>query len=366
MNISSHLNEKALTIAFARRFATYKRASLLFRDLDRLSRIVNNPERPVQFIYAGKAHPNDGGGQDLIRRINEISQMPQFAGKVLFLENYDMEMARYLVRGADIWLNTPTRPLEASGTSGEKAVMNGTIHFSVLDGWWVEGYHAFAGWALPKKRTFANQELQDDVDAETIYNMLEYEIVPAYYSKDESGIPREWTSYIKNTMVKVAPEFTTRRMLNDYMARYYQKLWERSRRMKADNYALARELAGWKSYISKVWDEIEIVKFDLKGLEKNVFRSGHNYSTEIILDIKDIPVENVGVELVVTRQLKNGEHAFFSSREFKYVNRKKGRVIFSVDFQPEMAGTFFYGIRIYAKHSELPHRQDFCLLRWVD
>jgi len=366
MNISSHLNEKALTIAFARRFATYKRASLLFRDLDRLSRIVNNPERPVQFIYAGKAHPNDGGGQDLIRRINEISQMPQFAGKVLFLENYDMDMARYLVRGADIWLNTPTRPLEASGTSGEKAVMNGTIHFSVLDGWWVEGYHAFAGWALPKKRTFANQELQDDVDAETIYNMLEYEIVPAYYSKDESGIPREWTSYIKNTMVKVAPEFTTRRMLNDYMARYYQKLWERSRRMKADNYALARELAGWKSYISKVWDEIEIVKFDLKGLEKNVFRSGHNYSTEIILDIKDIPVENVGVELVVTRQLKNGEHAFFSSREFKYVNRKKGRVIFSVDFQPEMAGTFFYGIRIYAKHSELPHRQDFCLLRWVD
>jgi len=366
MNISSHLNEKALTIGFARRFATYKRASLLFRDIDRLSKIVNNPERPVQFIYAGKAHPNDGGGQDLIRRINEISQMPQFAGKILFLENYDMEMARYLVRGVDIWLNTPTRPLEASGTSGEKAVMNGTIHFSVLDGWWVEGYHAFAGWALPKKRTYANQDLQDDVDAETIYNMLEYEIIPAYYSKDEDGIPREWTSYIKNTMVKVAPEFTTRRMMNDYMNRFYKKLWERSRRISADNYALARELAAWKSNISRVWDDIEIVRFDVKGSEKNVYRSGHTYNTEIILDIKSIPTENVGVELVVNRQAKNGEHVFFTAKEFKPLNRKKGRVIYSVDFQPEMAGTFFYGIRIYAKHSELPHRQDFCLLRWVD
>ena len=152
LNISSHLDEKALTIGFARRFATYKRASLLFRDLDRLDRIVNNPEKPVQFIYAGKAHPNDGGGQDLIKRIFEISQMPRFTGKVIFLENYDIELAKYLVRGVDIWLNTPTRPLEASGTSGEKAVMNGTIHFSVLDGWWVEGYRAFAGWALPKKQ----------------------------------------------------------------------------------------------------------------------------------------------------------------------------------------------------------------------
>ena len=366
MNISSHLDEKALTIGFARRFATYKRATLLFRDLDRLERIVNNPERPVQFIYAGKAHPNDGGGQELIRRINEMSQMPQFAGKVLFLENYDMELARYLVRGVDIWMNTPTRPLEASGTSGEKAVMNGTLHFSVLDGWWVEGYHAFAGWALPKRRIYNNQDLQDDVDAETIYNMLEFEIIPAYYSKDDDGIPREWISYIKNTMVKVAPEFTSRRMLRDYLEKYYSKLFDRSRLMSSDNYALARELAGWKSYITKAWDEIEIVKYDLGDARNNVYRSGHPYTTEIVLDIKDIPKEYVGVEIVVTRQLKNGEHALVTSKEFKYVDGKKGRAIYSVEFQPEMAGAFFYGVRIYAKHPALPHRQDFCLLRWVD
>jgi len=277
-----------------------------------------------------------------------------------------MELARYLVRGVDIWMNTPTRPLEASGTSGEKAVMNGTIHFSVLDGWWVEGYHAFAGWALPKKRVYVNQDLQDDVDAETIYNMLEYEIIPAYYSRDESGIPREWTSYIKNTMVKVAPEFTTRRMQIDYINKYYKKLWERSRRITSDNYALARELAAWKNNITREWDEIEIVKYDLKDAARQVYRSGHTYSTEIILDIKNIPAENVGVEMVVTRQLKSGEHAFFTSKEFEFVNSKKGRVIYKVEFQPESAGTYFYGIRIYARHKELPHRQDFCLLRWVD
>lgn len=366
LTISSHLNEKALTIGFARRFATYKRASLLFRDLERLEKIVNNPDKPVQFIYAGKAHPNDGGGQDLIRRINEVSQMPQFAGKILFLENYDIEMAKYLVRGVDVWLNTPTRPLEASGTSGEKAVMNGTLHFSVLDGWWVEGYHAFAGWALPKRRTFANQELQDDIDAETIYNMLEYEIIPAYYSKDEHGISHEWVSYIKNSMVKVAPEFTTRRMLDDYINRYYLPLHARSVRIKADNYGLARELAAWKGEMTRSWDNIEVINYDIKNPGENVYRSGQNYTTEIILDIKDIPAENVGVEFVVTRMLKTGEHQFVTAREFKLVSSKKGRAIYRVDFLPERAGTFFYGVRIFAKHRELPHRQDFYLLRWVD
>ena len=246
LNISNHLSEKTLTIGFARRFATYKRAALLFRDLDRLERLVNNPEKPVQFIYAGKAHPNDGGGQDLIKRIFEISQMPAFTGKVIFLENYDIELAKYLVRGVDIWLNTPTRPLEASGTSGEKAVMNGTLHFSVLDGWWVEGYRAFAGWALPKERTFANQDLQDDIDAETIYNMLEYEIVPAYYSFNEKGVPVEWISHIKNTMVKIAPEFTMRRMIDDYYEKYYTKLSIRHKYLTDNNFEKVKELAAWK------------------------------------------------------------------------------------------------------------------------
>ncbi|MGD0582822.1 MAG: alpha-glucan family phosphorylase [Bacteroidales bacterium] len=366
MNISTHLDETTLTIGFARRFATYKRAYLLFRDLDRLEKIVNDPKRPVQFIYAGKAHPNDGGGQDLIRRIYEISQMPRFAGKVIFLENYDIEMAKYLVRGVDIWLNTPTRPLEASGTSGEKAVMNGTIHFSVLDGWWVEGYRAFAGWALPKKRTFENQELQDDVDAETIYNMLQYEIVPAYYSFDENDVPVEWISLIKNTMVRIAPEFTMKRQIDDYFEKYYNKLLERSRKLNAHDFEVAKNLAAWKKTMITEWDNIEVLNYSFEKPKENVYRSGHDYKAEIALNVNNIPKENVGVEFVITQAHKNGEHEFVASKEFTLVSCKSGKCLYRAHLIPEKAGSFFYGIRIYPKNKELPHRQDFYLLRWID
>jgi phosphorylase/glycogen(starch) synthase len=366
LNISSHLDEKALTIGFARRFATYKRASLLFRDLDRLAKIVNDPEKPVQFIYAGKAHPNDGGGQDLIKRVFEVSQMPQFAGKVIFLENYDIDLAKSLVRGVDIWLNTPTRPLEASGTSGEKAVMNGTIHFSVLDGWWVEGYHAFAGWALPKKRTFSNQDLQDDIDAETIYNMLEYEIVPAYYSFNEQGVPVEWISHVKNTMVKIAPEFTTKRMQDDYYEKYYSRLWTRNKYLTENGFEKAKELAAWKKTIKEEWDNIEVLNYNLEQSGENVYHSGHDYHAEIALSVKKIPKENVGVEFIITRLNKQGQYEFVDSQEFKLVSCKSGKCLYRANLIPEKAGTFFYGIRIYPKHKDLPHKQDFYLLRWID
>ena len=366
LNISSHLDEKALTIGFARRFATYKRASLLFRDLDRLARIVNDPDKPVQFIYAGKAHPHDGGGQDLIKRVFEVSQMPRFTGKVIFLENYDIELAKYLVRGVDVWLNTPTRPLEASGTSGEKAVMNGTIHFSVLDGWWVEGYRAYAGWALPKKRIFANQDLQDDVDAETIYNMLEYEIIPAYYSFNDQGVPVEWISHIKNTMVKIAPEFTMKRMLDDYWEKYYGKLWSRNKYLVENNFTKAKELAEWKKTMIEEWDNIEVINYNFERPGENVYHSGHDYRAEIALDVKKIPKEHVGVEFIFTHLNKYGEYEFVDSQEFKLVNCKNGKCLFRANLVPEKAGTFFYGIRIYPKHKDLPHKQDFYLLRWID
>jgi len=366
LNISNHLDEKALTIGFARRFATYKRASLLFRDLDRLAAIVNNPKKPVQFIYAGKAHPNDGGGQDLIKRIFEVSQMPRFAGKVLFLENYDIELAKYLVRGVDIWLNTPTRPLEASGTSGEKAVMNGTLHFSVLDGWWVEGYRAFAGWALPQKRTFANQELQDDIDAETIYNMLDYEIIPAYYNYNEQGVPAEWISHVKNTMVKIAPEFTMKRMIDDYFEKYYLKLSSRHKHLTANNFEKARELAAWKHSMREGWDNIEVLNYNFERTDDDVYRSGHEYRAEIALNVKNIPKENVGVEFVITHMGKQGTHEYVDSKEFALVSCQRGKCLYRASLVPEKAGSFFYGIRIFPKHPDLPHKQDFYLLRWVD
>ncbi|MBN1108947.1 MAG: alpha-glucan family phosphorylase, partial [Bacteroidales bacterium] len=366
LNISSHLDENALTIGFARRFATYKRASLIFRDLDRLARIVNNPERPVQFIFAGKAHPHDGGGHDLIKRVFEVSQMPQFAGKVIFLENYDIELAKYLVRGVDIWLNTPTRPMEASGTSGEKGVMNGTIHFSVLDGWWVEGYRAYAGWALPKKRTFYNQDLQDDVDAETIYNMMEYEIIPAYYSFNDKEVPVEWISLIKNTMTKIAPEFTMKRQLDDYYEKFYRKLHARHKYLTANNFEKAKELAGWKQSMREEWDNIEVVNYSFEKPDENIYHSGHDYRAEVALNIKNIPKENVGVEFIITSLNKNGEHEFVAGKEFAIVSCKNGKCHYRAHLVPEKAGTFFYGIRIYPKHKDLPHKQDFYLLRWID
>ena len=366
LNISTHLDQKALTIGFARRFATYKRASLLFRDLDRLDRIVNNPDKPVQFIYAGKAHPHDGGGQDLIKRIFEISQMPRFTGKVIFIENYDMELAKHLVRGVDIWLNTPTRPMEASGTSGEKAVMNGTIHFSVLDGWWVEGYHAFAGWALPENRTFENQDLQDDVDAETIYNMLEFEIVPAYYSFNDQGVPGEWISRVKNTMVKIAPEFTMKRMIDDYFEKYYRKLSVRNKYLIKNDFEKAKELASWKSKMREEWDNIEVINYSFEKTEENIYKSGHDYKAEIALSVKHIPKENVGVEFIITRLGKDGEYKYVDREEFKLISCKSGKCLYRATLVPERAGSFYYGIRIYPKHPDLPHRQDFYLLRWID
>ena len=366
MNISTHLDEKALTIGFARRFATYKRAALLFRDLDRLDKIVNNPNKPVQFIYAGKAHPHDGGGQDLIKRILEISQMPRFTGKVIFLENYDIELAKYLVRGVDIWLNTPTRPLEASGTSGEKAVMNGTIHFSVLDGWWVEGYHAYAGWALPQERSFDNQDFQDDVDAETIYNLLEYEIVPAYYSFNDQGIPSEWISMVKNTMVKIAPEFTMKRQIDDYYEKYYNKLAIRNKYLINNDFEKAKALADWKNKMREEWDNIEVINYSFEKSKDSIYKAGDKYKGEIALSIKNIPTENVGVEFVIATLGKNGEYKYVDKEEFKCISCKAGKSYYRATLIPEKAGSFHYGIRIYPKHEDLPHRQDFYLLRWID
>jgi starch phosphorylase len=237
VSVLEAINPNALIIGFGRRFATYKRAHLLFTDLERLERIVNNPLHPVQFLFTGKAHPADFAGQDLIKRIVNISRMPQFLGKIIFLENYDMRLAKRLVSGVDIWLNTPTRPLEASGTSGEKALMNGVLNFSVLDGWWLEGYVKGAGWALTERRTYENNDHQDQLDAATIYSMLENEIVPLYYAKNTKGYSPEWIQVIKNSFAQITPRFTTKRMMDDYIARFYTILATRSALLGDNDFA---------------------------------------------------------------------------------------------------------------------------------
>lgn len=361
MTINNTLSDKVLTIVFARRFATYKRAHLLFKDLDRLSKILNNPERPIQFIFAGKAHPADGAGQGLIKMIVDISKRPEFLGKIMFLQNYSIELAKYLVSGADIWLNTPTRPLEASGTSGEKAVMNGTMHFSVLDGWWVEGYKPDAGWALTSDRSYENQEFQDDLDAETIYSLFENEILPDFYERGKDNIPNKWISYIKNTIAGVSPNFTTRRMINDYQERFYNKLYNRSKDMFADNYAKIIDLAGWKKRIERTWGNMEVLEVKLLERNTETIQAGSAYEGHVVLSLGDIDHEHVGVELVVSKDYRE----LVELQEFEFAGIDNGNAEYKISAVINRPGTFQYGIRVFPKHDLLAHRQDFAILQWI-
>ncbi|MCL2098162.1 MAG: alpha-glucan family phosphorylase [Bacteroidales bacterium] len=363
--VKEQLRDDVLTIGFARRFATYKRAHLLFKDLDRLSEVINNPKRPVQFVFAGKAHPADKAGQDLIKRIIEVSKMPQFIGKIVFVPNYDIELAKLLVQGVDIWLNTPMRPLEASGTSGEKAVMNGVMHFSVLDGWWVEGYQPGAGWALPMEQIYENQAYQDELDVETIYNMIDDEIAPMFYKRDKQGIAAEWMSQIKNTIAKVASNFTTNRMLIDYEERFYNKLAERHAYLIKDNYAEATAITEWKKKVEREWEHIEMLSFEQSDNARDLFALGKEVEAKIILLIGELDPNDVGVEFVIAEQEKNETYRIKSKSEFILVSHVNGQATYKVKIVPDIPGMFYFAARIFAKNPKLPHRQDFALVKWL-
>ncbi|MBQ2993127.1 MAG: alpha-glucan family phosphorylase [Alistipes sp.] len=366
IQVSERIKPEVLTIGFARRFATYKRAYLLFTNLERLSKIVNNPEHPVQFIFAGKAHPNDKPGQDLIKRIVEVSLMPEFVGKIIFLQNYDMELARRMVQGVDVWLNTPTRPLEASGTSGEKCVMNGVMQFSVLDGWWVEGYKEGAGWMLPMERTFTEQRYQDDLDAEMIYTTIEEQIVPKYYARNEKGIPTEWCASIKSCIADIASNFTTNRMLTDYEERFYNKLAERKHKMVADNYILAREIAAWKRKVSAAWDDVKVLDVQRARVDKEAIYVGETYHYEVTLDVANLRPQDLGVELVVAKPMVAGQAANVDySLQLQQVSAEGSRVTYALDYTPRKTGTFDIAIRVYPNNEKLSYRMDFALVKWA-
>ena len=357
------ITPNALYIGFCRRFATYKRAHLLFTDLERLSKIVNNPERPVKFIFSGKAHPADGAGQGLIKKIFEISQRPEFLGKIIFLEDYDMQLARRLVSGVDIWMNTPTRPLEASGTSGEKAEMNGVVNLSVLDGWWVEGYREGAGWALKQERTYQNQGYQDQLDAATIYSLLENEILPLYYNRNAQGFSEGWIKTIKNSIATIAPHYTMKRQLDDYFDKFYIKEAANFKKLSANNNKLAKELAAWKETVAQRWDSIRVVSKDdsvLYGAE-----TGKKYTLRYVIDEQGLN-DAVGLELISIKTDKNGEEHIFSKREFTTVGREGNNYTFEATFEPNVAGAFKSCVRMYPKNENLVYREDFCYVKWLD
>ncbi|MEA4810933.1 alpha-glucan family phosphorylase [Macellibacteroides fermentans] len=366
VSILDKINPNALLIGFGRRFATYKRAHLLFTDLDRLSKILNNEKCPIQFIYTGKAHPADGGGQGLIKHIVEISRRPEFLGKIIFLENYDMRLARRLISGVDVWLNTPTRPLEASGTSGEKAEMNGVLNFSVLDGWWYEGYREGAGWALTDKRTYENQQYQDQLDAATIYSILENEIIPTYFAKNSKGYSPEWIQYIKNSIAQIAPDYTMKRMLDDYIERFYNKLATRSQNLHDNNYAKAKEIAAWKEEVDAHWDSfvVESINYS-EDLQKSGPVLGKELKFNIVIDRKELR-GMLGVELVVAKEKKETkELSLLKTHSFKLMKEEGSKLYFDLDIIPSISGSVKLGLRVFPVNKDLPHRMDFAYLKWI-
>lgn len=364
-NVIQSIDEKALTIGFARRFATYKRAHLLFTNIDRLKSLLSSIDRPVQFIFAGKAHPHDKAGQDLIKRIVEISRMPDFVGKVLFIENYDIHLAKHLISGVDVWLNTPTRPLEASGTSGEKAVMNGVMNFSVLDGWWAEGYKPGAGWAIDEERTYENQHLQDMLDAEVIYNTLENEIVTTYYKTDEYGVSEEWVSHIKNTFAMIAPNFTMKRMLDDYYNKFYNNLLKRAKIIRENNYAYASKITAWKKDILSQWNNIKVISETLPQTnQENTLNTNDNFTAKIELDLNGLSAKDIGVEILFARKYDNEVTSIVHKQELE-VSQQGKITVYECKIPIYRAGVHDFVFRVFPKSDLIVHPNEFPLLKWI-
>ena len=364
VTIKETLRDDVLTIGFARRFATYKRATLLFRDLNRLDEIVNNPKRPVQFLFAGKAHPADKAGQDLIKQIVEISKDPRFIGRIVFVPGYDITLAKRLVQGVDVWMNNPTRPQEASGTSGEKASMNGVMHFSVLDGWWVEGYVKDAGWALPQERTYDDYEYQNELDAATIYSTIENEIAPDYYDIDNTGRSSKWIGYIKNTVAMVASNFTTNRMLSDYCKQYYFPQSERYSRLVADGGKVAKEIAAWKKFVGEEWNNMRIVSYTQPNASYTL-SDKNKLESEVVIDLGRLKPEDIGVEMLLTSADAKGQLHIQEVFNYELVSYENGVATFKTSVLPERTGMYEVGTRVYPKNAELPHRQDFPIVKWL-
>jgi len=359
------LNPEALTIGFARRFATYKRATLILRDLDRLSRIVNNPERPVQIIFAGKAHPADKPGKALVEQVYHLSRSDKFRGKIIFLENYDIDMARYLVSGADLWLNNPIRPYEASGTSGQKAALNGLPNCSILDGWWAEGYNGKNGWAIGEEREYDNAEERDEADSQSLYALLEEQIIPTYYDRGSDGIPHGWIAIMKEAIRTCAPAFSMRRMVKEYSTRFYVPEIQRGICIEQNHYQQARELAAWEDRIQRIWPGL--------GLYVSGPRDGH-FDLRTGVDIHawvradNLHPEDVRVDLVYAELAKgtDGHSEPQQTLPMAYTKREQdGAYRYDIHFQLTESGTLAYGVRVLPNHANLPNVYDLGLILWA-
>ena len=363
-DITSKLNPNALTIGFARRFATYKRATLIFKDLERITQILNNADRPVQLIFAGKAHPADKEGQDLIKRIHEISMMPQFKGKIFLLENYNIAMSRYLVSGVDVWLNNPRRPMEASGTSGQKASVNGVINFSVLDGWWAEGYNQENGWTIGTNAEFTSYEEQDIADSQSMYRTLEEKIIPTYYEKDENGISEKWMKIMKNSITSTGGKYSTSRMLVDYTNNLYMPLCNLTKKYyeNVDNVA---EFNLWKKNLYTNWKDIKITQKN--NLNNITMDAGNNIEVKCEVQLPNIDVDNITAQCYYGKILDNGIVENVSIIPMKLTSSDEENKIYEYTTKIELktGGNYGYTFRVMPKHEMLLDSENLNLVKWI-
>ena len=365
--IVGKLNPNALTIGFARRFATYKRATLIFRDLERITQILNDENRPVQFIFAGKAHPIDKEGQDLIRFIHEISMKPQFIGKIFLLEDYNIGMSRYLVSGVDVWLNNPRRPLEASGTSGQKASVNGAINFSVLDGWWAEGYNAKNGWKIGDEKNYENYEIQDNEDCESLYTALEKKIIPTYYDTNEHGFSDKWVDIMKESIETTGGKFSTSRMLVDYMEKLYIPLCDLTTKYYSDLSNVA-QFNDWKKKISSSWNKIEITQENGQNINNKTIEAGNTITVKCKVKLPNISIDNVEVQVYCGQILDNGKLDNVCIKDMKLNNYDENENIGSYETEIELksGGNFGYTFRAMPKHEMLLESANLNLVKWME
>ena len=361
--ITSKLNPNALTIGFARRFATYKRATLIFSDLERITQILNDEERPVQLIFAGKAHPKDLEGQYLIKRIHEVSLMPQFKGKIFLLEGYDMAMARHLVSGVDVWLNNPRRPMEASGTSGEKASVNGVVNFSILDGWWAEGYNQKNGWAIGTNAEYYSYEEQDRADSDSIYNILENKIIPTYYNK-EDGISKDWIRYMKNSIIWAGGNYSMARMITDYTSQLYIPLCDLTNKY-FNNLELVTEYNKIKDGLYSNWSDIEITQNN--NLDNISMDAGKNIEVSCNVKLPNINVENIEAQVYYGKILDNGTIENISIIPMNLVSSNNEEKIYTYNAKIELktGGNYGYTFRVMPKHEMLLDSANLNLIKWI-
>lgn len=367
VKLTTTLNEKTLIIGFARRFATYKRAILPFYNLEKLAAIINKSQYPVVFLFAGKAHPNDGPGQDIIKNIIEISKKESFEGKIIFIEDYDMDLAKYLTKGVDVWLNTPEPGKEASGTSGMKAALNGVLNFSVADGWWAEANNAGNGWTFPISNVENNSAIQNELDSEAFYQILENEIIPAYYQRNDEGIPVKWISMMKNCISEIAPVYSSRRMMNEYLEKYYSKISLHGREMRENRFKKAKELAAWKQTVMQAWNQIQIISSEAYTSANKALPLGSELKPRVTIDLNNLQEESVGVEIIFIEKRKNEESfnkIVFASPLFP-TERQGNYAVYQSVIPITRSGIYEYGFRIFPKNPLLISKLDFPLVKWA-